>query len=146
MIIIGMPPGEPDGNDDQGITDSDSSIGDDVHDGIAGLAPGNYWEVKQEAAIMSLQAVKEWMGDGLPTPVHEGNNVTIFRVGEHRLARQSIVRPGSPAESISLFLLHAWMQDHASAACIPKPAISSAVGAGRHEHSPRSCWHSIAHV
>jgi hypothetical protein len=86
---------------------SDLDVDDNVHDGIASLDPGLYWEARREwsdcAGDAELAVVAD---DGLPVPDVETDTVTVFRdhaIATKRLARQSVIKPGTAGESFSLY-------------------------------------------
>ena len=87
----------------QDVADSDeASLSDDVHDGMPGLDRGIQWEMYREAIVASFESVREWMGDELPQAVQVGSAVH-YKVGDHRVARETIIRSGTNSESFSVY-------------------------------------------
>lgn len=75
---------------------------------MAGLGPESLRSVKREWADMARHGLDEPQA-GLPVPRSEGNNVITFyappdaREPNIRLARQSVLRPGTTGESGSIY-------------------------------------------
>ena len=90
-----------------GPSESDSEIGDHVHDGVGGLDPGRFWDIRREWGAVEVDAhVDAVVNMELPVGNILTETVTMFVAHdnlERKLARQSVIKPGTSGESYSLY-------------------------------------------